>query len=147
MSAFVHGSLLFSDVITAAALQHSSVTKILSAYKVGSMITVYPRQGQFSLHLHDASMKTLKRGDLCVARYVKVQPGFGLTVQLNHHTFGIIETCELSDDIQGCIYKSMRFRQLFVARVIDTDKKGRLMLSARESVIENWTAITSGSTA
>ncbi len=36
---------------------------------------------------------------------------------------------------------------MFVARVIDTDKKGRLMLSARESVIENWTAITSGSTA
>lgn len=92
-------------------------------------------------------MKTLKRGDLCVARYVKVQTGYGVTVQLNHHTFGIIEICELSDDIQGCIYKTMKARQLFVARVIDTDKKGRLMLSARDSVIQNWAAVTSGSTA
>jgi hypothetical protein len=41
----------------------------------------------------------------------------------------------------------MKARQLFVARVIDTDKKGRLMLSARDSVIQNWAAITSGSTA
>jgi hypothetical protein len=35
VSPFVHGSLLFSDVVTAAALQHSSITKILGAYKVG----------------------------------------------------------------------------------------------------------------
>lgn len=32
----------------------------------------------------------------------------------------------------------MKQKNFFLARVIDTDKKGRLMLSARESVIDNW---------
>lgn len=92
-------------------------------------------------------MKQLKKGDLCVARYVKIQPGYGITVQMNRHTFGMIELCELSDEIQGCIAKHMKQKNLFLARVIDTDKKGRLMLSARQSVIENWTTIVGGSTA
>jgi len=43
----------------------------------------------------------------------------------------MIELCELSDEIQGCIAKHMKQKNLFLARVVDTDKKGRLMLSAR----------------
>lgn len=111
------------------------------------MLTVYHRGGEFSTQLHSSSMKQLKKGDLCVARYVKIQPGYGITVQMNRHTFGMIELCELSDEIQGCIAKHMKQKNLFLARVIDTDKKGRLMLSARQSVIENWTTIVGGSTA
>jgi predicted RNA-binding protein with RPS1 domain len=111
------------------------------------MITVYHRQGQFSTQLHDVSMKQLKRGDLCIARYVKIQPGYGVTVQMNRTQFGVIEMCELSDEIMGCVAKHIKSKNLFLARVIDTDKKGRLMLSARESVIENWASIIGGSTA
>lgn len=143
----MHGQLLFSDVITADQLKISSVTKILQKYKEGHLLTVYHKQGLFSTLLHDPSQKQLKRGDLCVARYVKVQPGYGITVQMSRHQFGMIELCELSDELQGSIVKHMKQKNYFAARVIDTDKKGRLMLSARESVIENWATITSGSTA
>lgn len=55
--------------------------------------------------------------------------------------------CELSDELQGCITKHMKAKNVFVARVIDTDKNGRYMLSARESVVENWQTIIGGSTA
>jgi hypothetical protein len=55
--------------------------------------------------------------------------------------------CELSDELQGCITKHMKAKNVFVARVIDTDKNGRYMLSARESVVENWQTIVGGSTA
>jgi hypothetical protein len=40
----------------------------------------------------------------------------------------------------------MRSKNIFLARVIDTDKKGRPMLSARESVIANWNVISGTST-
>lgn len=66
---------------------------------------------------------------------------------MNRHAFGMIELCELTDEIQGSIAKYMKKKNFFIARVIDTDKKGRLMLSARESVIDNWQAIVGGSTA
>jgi hypothetical protein len=41
----------------------------------------------------------------------------------------------------------MKNKGLFLARVIDSDKKGRLMLSSRESAVENWSTIIGGSTA
>jgi hypothetical protein len=41
----------------------------------------------------------------------------------------------------------MKSKNLFLARVIDTDKKGRLMLSSRESVISGWSQIFGNSTA
>lgn len=41
----------------------------------------------------------------------------------------------------------MRAKNLFLARVIDNDKKGRPMLSSRETVIQNWSQIAGGSTA
>lgn len=41
----------------------------------------------------------------------------------------------------------MKNKALFLARVIDIDKKGRLMLSSRETAIENWSLIIGGSTA
>jgi len=41
----------------------------------------------------------------------------------------------------------MKAKNLFLARVIDTDKKGRLMLSSRESVVSGWSQIFGNSTA
>lgn len=41
----------------------------------------------------------------------------------------------------------MQAKAFFNARVIDTDKRGRIMLSARQSVVERWDTIYEGSTA
>jgi len=109
----------------------------MSQYKVGSPIEVVYRNGQF-FSLKSSVERLPKKGDLCVARYVKVSPGYGVTVQLNSNTFGVIEICELSDDIVGNLTKQMKAKNLFLARVIDSDKKGRLMLSSRDSVISGW---------
>jgi hypothetical protein len=43
--------------------------------------------------------------------------------------------------------KYTKQRNIFLARVIDTDKKGRPMLSSRDSCISDWQVISSGSTA
>ena len=59
----------------------------------------------------------------------------------------MIEICELSDDIAGNLTKQMKAKNLFLARMIDTDKKGRLMLSSRESVVSGWSQIFGNSTA
>ena len=104
---------------------------------MGTPIEVVYKNGQF-FSVKSSGEKVPKKGDLCVARYVKVSPGYGVTVQLNSTTFGVIDLCELSDDIAGCLTKQMKAKNLFLARVIDTDKKGRLMLSSRESVISGW---------
>ena len=55
----------------------------------------------------------------------------------------MIELCELSDDITQNVALEAQKQGIFVARVIDTDKKGRLQLSARESVLDDevWRAI------
>ncbi len=131
------GKLVFSDVVTPELLQQQSLPKIMSQYKVGSPIEVVYRNGQF-FSLKSSVERLPKKGDLCVARYVKVSPGYGVTVQLNSNTFGVIEICELSDDIVGNLTKQMKAKNLFLARVIDSDKKGRLMLSSRDSVISGW---------
>ena len=47
----------------------------------------------------DTAKKTFERGDLAVVRFVKVVPGYGVTVQLDSKTFGVIELSELTDDI------------------------------------------------
>lgn len=122
------------------------MSKVLSQFKPGTKLDLTYKNGQFCLP-GTASERSFKKGDLCVARYVKVQPGYGVTVQLNSSTFGVIEICELSDDIAGNLTKQMKAKNLFLARVIDTDKKGRLMLSSRESVVSGWSQIFGNSTA
>lgn len=124
-------------MVTPELLQKQSLPKILSQFKVGTPIEVVYKNGSF-FAVKSTGEKAPKKGDLCVARYVKVSPGYGVTVQLNSTTFGVIELCELSDDIAGCLTKQMKAKNLFLARVVDTDKKGRLMLSSRESVISGW---------
>ena len=146
ISPFVSGKLVFSDVVTPELLQKQSLAKILSQFKIGGQIDVVYKSGQFYSQ-KSAAERIPKKGDLCVARYVKVSPGYGVTVQLNSTTFGVIEICELSDDIAGNLTKQMKSKNLFLARVIDSDKKGRLMLSARESVVSGWSQIFGNSTA
>jgi predicted RNA-binding protein with RPS1 domain len=78
---------------------------------------------------------------------VKAQSGYGVTVQLSKDTFGSCQYCEVTDELQGNILGHLKSKGVFLARVIDTDKKGRPMLSARDSVIQEWQSISSGSTA
>ena len=54
-----------------------------------------------------------------VVRFVKAVKGFGVTVQLNEKTFGMIELCELTDDITSNVAIECQKRGVFVARVID----------------------------
>ena len=59
-------------------------------------------------------------------RFVKANKGYGVTVQLDQKTFGSIELCELTDDITGNVALEAQKQGVFVARIIDQDKKGRL---------------------
>ena len=75
-----------------------------------------------------------------LVRFVKAVRGFGVTVQLDEKTFGVVELCELTDDITPNVAMEAQTKGLFLARIIDKDKKGRWQLSARESVLddEHW---------
>ena len=42
-----------------------------------------------------------------MVRFVKLIKGYGITVQLDQKTFGVIELCELTDDItQNVVLKA-----------------------------------------
>ena len=56
---------------------------------------------------------------MVVVRFVKAVKGFGITVQLNEKSFGVIELCEITDDITSNVAIESQKRGLFVARVID----------------------------
>lgn len=43
--------------------------------------------------------------------------------------------CEITDEISGNVVKYLADKSIFAARVIDTDKNGKLQLSSRESVV------------
>ena len=58
-------------------------------------------------------------------RFVKAVKGFGVTVQLDEKTFGVVELCELTDDITPNVAIDSQSKGLFLARIIDKDKKGR----------------------
>ena len=64
-------------------------------------------------------------------RFVKKVPGKGITVQLDESTFGFIELCELSDEVLGDITQTFYNNHIFLARIIDTDKTGKFVLSSR----------------
>jgi len=80
---------------------------------------------------------------MVIARYVNFIAGRGVTVQLNDNVFGFIEMCEITDEISGNVIKYLQDKHIFAARVIDTDKNGKLQLSTRESVLEesSWEQI------
>lgn len=69
-------------------------------------------------------------------RYIKSVQGFGVTVQLDEKTFGMIELCELNDEVAANVARDFADKGVFLARIIGTDKKGRFQLSSRQSVID-----------
>ncbi len=75
-------------------------------------------------------------GTLTVVRYIKSVQGFGVTVQLDEKTFGMIELCELNDEVASNVARDFADKGVFLARIIGTDKKGRFQLSSRQSVID-----------
>lgn len=75
--------------------------------------------GKFRCKDAAESKSKYQKGDLVVARFVKSVQGFGVTVQLDDKTFGMIELCELTDDITSNVALECQKQGLFVARVID----------------------------
>lgn len=57
---------------------------------------------------------------------MKALQGFGVTVQLDEKTFGMIELCELTDEVVANVTRSIADRGVFLSRIIGNDKKGRL---------------------
>jgi len=132
VSPFVHGQILFSDLINAEDLKTKPVNKLVGQYKIGSLISVYYTNGKCTTKKEQPEFK---KGDLVPVRFVKSNVAYGMTVQLSEKHFGNIEMCELSDEITSNLIGQFKQKSIFLARVIDTDKKGRLMLSSRDSVI------------
>ncbi len=59
---------------------------------------------------------------------------------MDDKTYGFIETCEITDEIIGNVFKLCESKSIFAARIIDQDTKGKWQLSSRESVVDdiNW---------
>jgi len=135
--------LLFSDIIDPKAVQQKTITTIASyiskAYKVGQRISLVHNNGKLRVHQEGAESKvgSFEKGALAVVRFVKAIKGYGVTVQLNEKTFGVIELCEMTDDITANVCMEAQKQGIFIARVIGQDKKGRLRLSARESILDD----------
>ena len=77
---------------------------INSRFKTGQRIALTYMNNKFIYTGAESTVasgekKSYEKGDLVVARFVKVNKGYGVTVQLDAKTFGVIELCELSDDI------------------------------------------------
>ena len=130
---------MFSDIIEPQAVLDQAIPSIGSYitenFKEGQKVKLVYNNGKFVCP--GISKQEFAKGDLAVVRFVKAIKGFGVTVQLNQKTFGSIELCELSDDITANVAAEAQKRGVFIARVIDQDKKGRLQLSARESILSN----------
>jgi len=77
VSPFVHGQILFSDLINAEDLKTKPVNKLLGQYKIGSLIQVYYTNGKFSTRLQQPEFK---KGDLVPVRFVKSNVAYGVTV-------------------------------------------------------------------
>lgn len=134
VSPFIRSQLLFSDILDAKAVIAESTVPSIGAYitahfKVGQRISLTYSQGKFlnsKATGKTAANKSYEKGDLAVVRFVKAVKGYGVTVQLDQKTFGVIELCELTDDITQNVALEAQKQGVFIARVIDTDKKGRL---------------------
>lgn len=140
VSPFVRGSIAFNQLASVQELAKFGSQIIQSkGYFVGQTISVtYAGRGQFSLleKLITKNKSGYKKGELVTARYVKHVAGRGVTVQISDGIFGFIEMCEITDEISGNVIKYLSEKSIFAARVIDTDKHGKLQLSTRESVLD-----------
>lgn len=67
---------------------------------MGQRISLVHNNGKLRVHQEGVESKvSFEKGDLAVVRFVKAIKGYGVTVQLNEKTFGVIELCEMTDDI------------------------------------------------
>jgi len=134
VSPFVHAQLQFSDCM--AAKDKEDLNKWLNTrYRVGVTVSVvYFPDGRFVEHgiatvskqLENKGRREYKKGDRVMVRFVKSVKSYGITVQLDAKTFGNIELCEITDKLEPNMLTEIKERGIFLARVIDTDKKGRL---------------------
>lgn len=104
VSAFIRSQLLFSDILDAEAILAEAIPSIgdfiAKRFRVGQRIPLTYSGGKFTFQGAGSSgKKSYEKGDLAVVRYVKEVKGYGVTVQLDSKTFGVIELCELTDDI------------------------------------------------
>ena len=72
---------------------------IAKTFKSGQKIKLIYSNGKFRCEEVPVQTEQHKKGDLVLVRFVKAVKGFGVTVQLDEKTFGVIELCELTDDI------------------------------------------------
>lgn len=136
VSAFVRSNLCFNEVLTVAdLLSESNAAKALAKkYKVGQRVSLMFKQGRFVPI--DTKTSAYEVGALVIVRYVKYLQGYGITVQIDEKTFGMIELCELTDEVAANVARFTADRGVFLARIIGTDKKSRFQLSSRESVVD-----------
>ena len=97
---------MFSDIIDPEAIQAEKIPSIgnyiAKRFKLGQRIPLTYMNGKFVYKATDSASfakKSYEKGDLAVVRFVKVVKGYGVTVQLDSKTFGVIELSELTDDI------------------------------------------------
>jgi len=102
-------------------------------FKVGEKIkVVYYADGHFveasvsKSNLKPNGTRAYSKGDLVLVRFVKSVKSFGITVQLDAKTFGSIALCEITDEKEPNMLGIKQEKSLFLARIIDSDKKGRL---------------------
>lgn len=128
VSPFVRGSVAFNQLEQVTELAKFGSQIIQSKkYFVGQIISAtYVGRGQFSLLEKPITKKNYKKGELVAARYVKHVAGRGVTVQISDNVFGFIEMCEITDEISGNVIRYLSEKSIFAARVIDTDKNGKL---------------------
>jgi ribosomal protein S1 len=101
ISAFIRAPISFADVVTVSDLAAgASVETVLAKkFKVGQRVSLVHQNGRFSLT--GSVPVSHEVGSLVVVRYVKPVQGFGVTVQLDEKTFGMIELVELTDDVSA----------------------------------------------
>lgn len=97
--------------------------------KAGNRVDVrYIGNGRFSMLL-DEDKSDLEIGKLVTARFIKVVPGKGISVQISSQkgseVYGFIEVCEITDEIVGNVFQLVQSRRVFAARLIGQDKQGR----------------------
>ena len=77
MSPFVHGQILFSDLINAEDLNTKPLHKLVGQYKIGSLLSVFYTNAKFSTKKEQPEFK---KGDLVPVRFVKSNVAYGVTV-------------------------------------------------------------------
>lgn len=143
VSPFVRGLVPFDQIVSTQELAQFGSSYLeggAQKLKAGSRADVrYMGNGRFSMLLKEDKSE-LEIGRLVTARFIKVVPGKGVSVQLTSkkgsEVYGFIEACEITDEIVGNVFQLVQSRRVFAARIIAQDKQGRWQLSCRESVLD-----------